>query len=245
MSVCCSPSHKHAESFQLADGEDLAKTNIGSIFVKGGATMIPLVVALWEHTRFGGRKRVLVEDTPNLTVQVFNDKTSAVGVHPGPGYVAWKTSHNGQEPVVGLYEHVNYGGAVLRLTVGAYSNIHLLFNFGDVISSVRFNPPPPSAHVISPIPLVVELYADPTFTGNRLVVVEDSANIPAEFGSEFNDVTTSVRVKKGPDFSAGKIAQLYRDLNYMGGKIDLPPGDYPNIGTSHGFNDVVSSIKVR
>lgn len=45
---------------------------------------IPLVVALWEHANFHGRKRLLVADTPSLVNQVFNDKTSAVGVHRGP-----------------------------------------------------------------------------------------------------------------------------------------------------------------
>ncbi len=206
---------------------------------------IPLVVALWEHTGFGGRKRLLVENTPNLLAQVFNDKTSAVGIHPGPDYAAWKAAHGGQEPVVGLYEHINYGGAVLRLTVGTYSNLHLLHSFGDAISSVRFNPPSPSAHTIAPIPLVVELYEHINFQGNRLVVIEDSASLPADFGSEFNDVVSSVRVKQGPNFAAGKHAELFRDINYLGGKIDLPPGDYPNIPASHGFNDVASSIRVR
>ena len=112
---------------------------------------IPLVVALWEHAGFGGRKRLLVEDTPNLILQAFNDTASAIGVHPGPDYAAWKAAHGGKEPTVGFYEHVNYGGAVLILTTGAYANIHLLFNFGDQISSVRFNPTPPGAGTISPI----------------------------------------------------------------------------------------------
>ena len=140
--------------------------------------MIPLVIALWEHAGFGGRKRLMVEDTPNLVLQVFNDKAPAVGVHPGPDYAAWKNAHGRKETTVGLYEHVNYGDAVLLLTTGAYANIHLLFNFGDVISSVRFNPTPPGAGTIAPIPLIVELYEHANFTGNRLVVVEDAADIP-------------------------------------------------------------------
>src|SRR5262249_30826046 len=186
----------------------------------------------------------IVENTTNLLLQAFNDKTSAIGVHPGPDYAAWKTAHGGREPTVGLYEDINFGGAALILTNGAYANIHLLYNFGDQISSVRFNPPSGSAGTISPIPLVVELYENANFTGNRLVVVEDSANVILDFGSEFNDVVTSVRVKQGPNYAPGKQAQLFRDITYLGGKIDLPPGDYPDIGASHGFNDVVSSVKV-
>jgi len=206
---------------------------------------IPLVVALWEHSGFSGRKRWIVRNTSSLGAQVFNDRVSAVRVHPGPDYASWKAANGGKEPTVGLYEHVNYGGAVLILTAGVYSNIHRLYNFGDVVSSVRINPTPPSAWAITPIPLVVTLYADANFTGNRLVVVEDSLNIPADFGSEFNDVTTSVRVEQGPNYVAGNQARLFRDVNHLGGEIPLPVGNYPNIGTSHGFNDVVSSIKVK
>jgi hypothetical protein len=142
----------------------------------------------------------------------------------------------------GLYEHANYGGAALILTAGAYANIHLLFNFGDVVSSVRINPAQSAAGTISPIPLVVELYEHASFNGNRLVIVENAVNIPSSFGSEFNDVTTAVRVKAGPNFTAGKKAELFRDVNFAGGSIQLAPGDYPNIGASHGFNDVVSSV---
>lgn len=205
---------------------------------------IPLVVALWEHSGFGGRKRLFVENASNLANNAFDDKVSAIGIHPGPDYVAWKNAHNGQEPTVGFYEHPNYGGAVLILTAGAYSNITTLYNFNDQISSLRFFPPYPGAATISPIKLIVELYADANYSGKRLIVVENSANITNDFGSDFNDVTTSVRVKAGPNFSAGNKALLYRDPNYMGGMIDLVPGNYPNIGTSHGFNDVISSIKV-
>lgn len=206
--------------------------------------MIPLIAVLWEHPGFAGRKRSLVMDMPNLLLQAFNDRASAIGIHPGPDYAAWKTAHGGKEPTVGFYEHVNYGGAALILPAGAYANIHLLFNFGDAISSVRFNPAPPAAGAITNIPLVVELFSDVNFNGNRIQIIQDSANIPTDFGSEFNDVVSSVRVIQGPNFVAGKQAQLFRDPNYMGGKIDLPPGTYPNIGASHGFNDVVSSIKV-
>ena len=112
---------------------------------------IPLVAVLWEHAGFGGRKRTLVEDTPNLILQAFNDTASALGLHPGPDYTSWKNAHGGKEPTVGFYEHVNYYGGVLILTAGAYSNIHLLHNFGDQISSVRFNPVPPGAGTISQI----------------------------------------------------------------------------------------------
>jgi hypothetical protein len=109
---------------------------------------------------------------------------------------------------------------------------------------VRINPPTSLPKTIQPIPLVVELYEHANFMGNRLIVVEDSSNIPVDFGSEFNDVTTSVRVRKGPDFKDGNKAGLFRDVGWRAGGIALPPGDYPNIGTSHAFTDVVSSVSI-
>jgi hypothetical protein len=209
------------------------------------AKEIPLVVALWEHTGYQGRRRLIVDDTPRLDLQDFNDQVSAVGVHPGPDYEAWKAAHGQAEPTVGLYEHVNYDGAALILTAGGYPNIHRLYNFGDVVSSVRINPTPPSVVKIAPIPLIVELYEDINFGGTRAVIVEDVPDIPRYLGPEFNDVVSSVRVRTGPDYSPGKQAQLFRDVDYSGNSTRLGPGDYPNIGTSHGFNDIVSSIRVR
>jgi len=206
---------------------------------------VPLVVALWEHTQYHGRKRLVVEDTGDLAAEGFNDTTSSIGVHPGPDYAAWKAAHGGKEPTVGFFQNLNFGGPCLILTAGGYPNIHTLYNFGDIISSVKFNVSPPGAHIIAPLPLIVEIYKNANFTGGHITIVENSVNIPQDFGSDFNDVITSVRVKQGPNFVPGAKARLFSGLDFRNGEIDLPPGDYPNIGTSHGFNDVVSSIQVR
>jgi Beta/Gamma crystallin len=205
---------------------------------------IPLVLVLWEHPGFGGRRRTFVGDTVNLATDGFNDTASAVGVHPGPGYAAWKAANGGAEPTVTLYEHAGYGGAALTLKAGAYANIHMLFNFGDAVSSLRFNAPAAAAPTISPIRLVVELFEHANFTGRRAVIVENVSNVIAYLGSDWNDIVSSARVTAGPNFTAGNAALLFRDANYLGGSISLPPGNYPNIGASHAFNDVVSSVQV-
>src|SRR5262249_29335442 len=121
------------------------------------ALQIPLVVALWEHAGFGGRKRLIVENTTNLLLQAFNDKTSAIGVHPGPDSRRWQAAAGWREPPAGPYEDINPAGAALLLTTGASAITPLLSNVGDQISSVRFNPRWGSAGTSSPIPLVVEL----------------------------------------------------------------------------------------
>ena len=205
---------------------------------------IPVVVALWQHVGFGGYRRLLVEDTTNLVLQAFNDKVSAIGIHRGPDYDAWKKAHGGKEPTVGFYEHINYGGRALILTAGAYANIHSLFKFGDVISSVKFNPPFPAAPIIQPIPLAVEVYEHANFKGKQAVIVENVPHLINYLGPEFNDIITSVKVKKGPNYTTGKKAQLFQHVQYKGKSIELDIGEYPNIGKSHNFNDVVSSIKV-
>jgi hypothetical protein len=214
--------------------------------------MIPLVVALWEHVAFGGRHRLVVADTPWLGYQDFNDLTSSVGVHPGPDYEQWKAQHGGEEPTVQLYQDVNYGGAALVLTTGSYSSIHLLYNFGDVISSVRMPAGPDAgaqhspvpANPIAPIPLVVTIWKDIKFNGSHAVIVENMPWIGGYLGNDWNDVISAVRVEPGPNYN-GERARLFRDAGWLGGSIDLDVGDYPNIGQSHGFNDVTSSVQVR
>lgn len=76
------------------------------------------------------------------------------------------------------------------------------------------------------------------------MVVENSRNIAADFGSEFNDVASSVRITAGPNFAPGDEARLFRDTDFRGGEVQLPPGDHRDLGVRN-FNDVVSSIIVR
>src|SRR5262249_6669340 len=128
---------------------------------------IPLVVVLWDDIYFGGNKRQFVQDEPYLgpgqtysyvcneinpasgkptlcgwsgnclAGPDFNDRASAIGVHPGPDYQAY-IAQNGQEPTVTLYTDADYHGPSLTLRAGTYSNLVSL-GFNDVISSIRFN----------------------------------------------------------------------------------------------------------
>lgn len=207
---------------------------------------IPIVVVLWQHSRFGGKRCPLLGNTPRLSDYGFNDLTSAIGIHPGPNYNPNVTYR------VGFWEHAWYHGGRLMLAQGAYPSMSRPYNFNDIISAVRFYSPPLKTQVylhpmnaprISPIPLVVELYQHSNYRGRRLNVVENISNIHSY--ADFGDIVTAVRVHKGPNYTAGKKARLYRHVNYMGGYIELGVGNYPNIGVSHGFNDVVSSVKIR
>jgi hypothetical protein len=225
--------------------------------------MIPLVVALWEGAGYQGRKRLVVEDTPNLDLLGFNDQTSAVGIHPGPDYGAWQAAH-GQAPFAVLYDDNDYEGNGWIMT-GELPDIGAV-NFGG-ISSVRICPPITRDTVdvydlglidpenpgrnefqavdatISPIPLVVELYVDAPFRGHRIVIVENSASLASDFGAEFAGSASSVQVLAGPDYT-GQAAILWDNENFAGHPKGLPPGSYADL-TPLAFNDAARSITVR
>src|SRR5215470_13842709 len=100
--------------------------------------MIPVVVVLWENENFGGRKRLLIEDVPDLHLLGFDNLTSAIGVHPGPDFDAWKRAHGGIPPKVVCYVDEDYRGDGLVLDEGGMNKLSI---FNDTISSVRINPP--------------------------------------------------------------------------------------------------------
>jgi hypothetical protein len=146
---------------------------------------IPLVLVLWEHPSWGGKKRQFIRDEPTLAGGTthtnfcwngicqwygtcrpgpgFDNTASAVGVHPGPDYQAY-IARTGHEPTVTLWGDQDYGGAAITLRAGSYAN---LGNYGmnDCISSVRFDAPAgplatpdgPAA-TIGYIPTVVKLH---------------------------------------------------------------------------------------
>jgi len=199
---------------------------------------IPIIVVLWEHAGFSGRRLVLTEDTPDLGVYGFHDMTSSIGIHPGPNYAA------GTKHQVSFFEHSLYGGAQLILDgPAAYPSLVRPYNFNDVISSVNFGQGAWGTGTITPIPVVVELYEHADFAGRKFIVVQNISNLHT-YGA-FGDIVSSVKVIQGPNFVAGKKAKLCRDVGGGGGCIELAPGNYNNIHTSHSFGDVCSSVYVN
>lgn len=267
-----------------------------TIIVEEGAPLppdrptIPLVVALWENKGYHGRKRLLVEDTPNLSLLNFDNTAQAIGVHPGPDYDAWKQAHGGEEPVVVFYQDSDYRGYGLILQTSAWPSIdapilayhdQVDFNFNGQISSVRFNPPlrdgmdaalpslgfidesdgehtgnigdpdnddisPTDAAPIGPIPVIVELYQDIWYGGNRLVIVENSTNLVNDFGPEFGGpgAPSSAVVHKGPDFQDGDTALLVASNTSGVAPLVLNVGSVGDF-TQNGFNDLTVSVIIH
>lgn len=198
---------------------------------------IPIIVVLWEHPKFSGRRVVLTEDTRDLGVYGFLRMASSIKIHAGPNYEA------GTKHEVSFYELTQYDGGQLVLVGPAeYPSLVMPYNFNDVISSVNFYRGPLIPGAITPIPVVAELYENPDYGGRKLIVVQNVSNL-RDYAA-FEDKVSSVRVMQGPNFVAGKKAKLCRDPNGSGGCIELAPGNYPNIQTSDGFGDVCSSVYV-
>jgi hypothetical protein len=227
--------------------------------------MIPLVVALWQGAGYQGAKRLLVDDMPNLERAGFNDATLAVGIHPGPDYTVWMNSHGGQKPFAVLYEDADYEGAGWKF-IGGLPDLGP-YALGSSTSSVRICPPllregldqeipgikspdpggsesPTLDSPIRPIPLVVELFTDAQYGGNRITVVENSASLAADFGGAFGGSVSSVQVMAGPDFN-GQKALLFENEGFTGERIALEVGSYPDLGAWGNFNDRTCSVTVR
>jgi hypothetical protein len=95
-----------------------------------GYESIPLVIELYEHKGFSGRRYYIAKDERNLEEGPnFNDNVSAIKVCEGPNY-------NGEKAE--FFKHTNFTGPSVTLEVGEYGDVHEgPFDFGDIISSVR------------------------------------------------------------------------------------------------------------
>jgi hypothetical protein len=198
---------------------------------------IPIIVTLSQNKEFLGRHCTLTEDTPNLTVYDFNDRTTSVAIHPGPNY------DPSRRYVVSFYEGFHYAGAQLVLGPGGYNDLQHPFSFNDMISSVRFNQDINMPYTITPIPVVAELYEHKDFGGRKLIVVQDLPDLKA--WADFGDLVSSVKVFQGPNYVPRSQCRLFVDSHWSGGHIDLDVGEYPDLKvTPHKFGDKASSIRV-
>lgn len=102
------------------------------------------------------------------------------------------------------------------------------------------------------VPLVVELYNDPGFKGARRNIVVNEpifANAAlCERTIQFENVTSAVIVREGPDYAAYKAANgepyavLYDDPHFRGRRLVLGVGGYSNL-VRHDFENITSSLR--
>ncbi len=178
---------------------------------------IPLVVIVSEHTYRGGTSRYIVDDQWNLGRIGMNDRISSISVYPGPSYDSWKARNGGAEPFVTLYSDWSYEGIQTRFYKGYYHSVPL----NDQASSLRFNTftggyvPVANAQTPAwgPISKVIRLYSD-EFLGGSARTFIGNADLSL---AEFNDVTSSVEILRGPNYFGNLTSQLCEHSNGSNG----------------------------
>lgn len=150
-----------------------------------------LVVEVCQHEWFGGRRGIVLDAIPNLREIGFNNIVSSVRIFKGPGYGA------GTNLKAVFYEQENFKGSRLVLGPGYYHSLRqIAYDFDNRISSIRFAS---ESHADGPVwgtvPVVVDLFDEPNFRGNRVTIVRDEPELNARVAN----VVRSMRVYKGPD----------------------------------------------
>lgn len=92
-----------------------------------------LVVEVFEHINYQGRKVTVIDSVVNTGEVGLQDIISSIKIYKGPGF---RAAPNYKAI---FHEHVNHQGRRLILAPGYYPSIHEIpYNFGDVISSISF-----------------------------------------------------------------------------------------------------------
>jgi hypothetical protein len=155
-------------------------------------TAIPrLVVELFQHPWFQGRRGAVIEPVPDTRAIGFHDTISSVRVYKGPAYGA------GTNYKAVFHEHRDFKGRRLVLGPGYYHDLHSVsYNFGNIISSITFAA---ESRVDGPfwgsVPVVLELYDQPNYRGTRVTVVRDESRLD----TRASNVVQSMRLFKGPN----------------------------------------------
>ncbi|MDF5729783.1 MAG: hypothetical protein PUP92_17680 [Rhizonema sp. PD38] len=235
----------------VADGETIGgktvKITVPAIVIPpppGPYGQIPIIVELYQdwftNNSLGGgpgRRLLLSQDTSNLaTPYEMDNNATSLKIRPGPNFDP-KANYQ-----VSFYRDPNYISSQLILTPGEYPDLNAgPVNFGDAISSVKFNQGVPPAPPVTPIPVVAELYDGNNYAGRKLIIFENVDNLATY--SDYDNRTSSVKVFPGPNYTPGDKIRLYDSFNGEGKYIDLAPGEYPDLQKSHTFGDVASSTR--
>ncbi len=205
-----------------------------------------LIVEVFEHSWFRGRKGTVIKSTPFTGDIGFQDNISSVKIYKGPAF-----EKNTKYKAI-FYENINFQGRHLALGPGYYVDINdVAHKFGDRISSINFAPiQEESGPEWGNIPLIIEVFRDPDFKGRKAVVLRDVQNTE-RIGLQ--DSISSVRILKGTDCPRqGCEVIFYADPNFGGAALPIrigPEDNRKNIPNLHilpkSFGDKISSIKVE
>ena len=205
-----------------------------------------LIVEVFEHPNFGGRRAYVFEPIDFTAKIGLQDNISSVRVYKGPGF---KSSPNYK---VILHEHWHYQGRKLALGPGFYPNLHdMIYNFRDNISSISFGSVlETSGPEWGTVPVIVECYQHVNYEGSKATILRDIAHT-GQLG--IHDAISSVKIFKGPDFPAeGTDIHFFEHIDFEGAKltIRMEPFEYkkeiPNLHVlPQNFADMISSVKIE
>jgi hypothetical protein len=174
-----------------------------------------LVVEVFEHVNFQGRRVTIIDSVPNTDEMGAQDIISSIKIYRGPGFNA---SPNYKAI---FHEDLSYKGRRLVLAPGYYPNIHEIpYNFGDVISSISFSP---AAHPTPPdygaVPIIIEVFRDIDYRGQKGIIMRDVSDL-TEIG--MNNAISSLRIHRGPNFPfSGCHIVFYAQPNYEGRRMNI------------------------
>ena len=124
-----------------------------------GAARMPvviprLIVEVFEHVNFGGRRGYVFEPVSFTADIGFQDNISSVKIYKGPNF---KSNPNYKAI---LHQHWHFQGRKLALGPGFYPNLHdMIYKFTDNISSFSFASALETAgREWGTVPLIVECY---------------------------------------------------------------------------------------
>lgn len=150
-----------------------------------------LVVEVFQREWFQGRRTIVLEPVPETRALGFENNISSVRIYKGPGY------GSGANYKAIFWENPHFKGRRLVLGPGYYHSLHdFTYNFGNRISSISFAS---DSYVDGPVwgtvPVVVDLYDEPNFRGNRVTIVRDESRLD----SRLTTTVRSMRLFKGPN----------------------------------------------
>jgi regulation of enolase protein 1 (concanavalin A-like superfamily) len=213
--------------------------------------MVHLVAEVFEHPQYNtftpGISGIVYEPVRRTRDIGFQDNISSIRLYRGPAFASAPNFK------MVCYEDANFRGRRLVLSPGFYGHLDLVSHgsFGDRISSIDFAPAPAtSGPDYGTIPLIVDVYRGVNFRGRRATVLRDISNT-ADIAMQ--DVISSVRVRRGPNFPPrGCKVIFYEHIDFEGQAlpVELSPVEYykelPNLHTQpRFFGDIISSIKIE
>lgn len=206
--------------YDLPDLQDrgILNDDLSAIRVPKGYEII-----VYEHHRFSGRQLKFKHNVSCLVNNDFNDRISSIKVR----------KISGSEKVATVYEHCDFQGYRVELSVGDY-DLNQLRQMGiknDDLSSLSVKQ---GYEIIA--------YEHHHFAGRQL---KSRRNVSCLVNDSFNDRISSIKVRKIP--VSRNVATVYQHCDYEGYGVDLAVGSYDlnqlqRLGIK---NDDLSSLQVN